>query len=1220
MKKINKITAVFTAIFIIIANVAFFDIFAAEDPNIKVTASLKGDVLPGKTFKIEVKVKNIAEPGVPLEISVKQSDNSKDKIFILTSEPEIQTAVKNEEKIFSFEYYVSAEAASTSAADIAFSISYEAGGLTGMKTERIGIRVNEPAAPPATEPPTNPPAVIPSAPGGITIESVSVNANVSEKETFYASVTVKNGNSYKVNSITVSTDTSNSGIGLESYNKFTENIEANSTAVYNFIYKAQGAGQTQIKFTVKSGETEITSDIKTITVRANAAAEQPKPHFEIFSALHPQRVETGGTMKLSIRFAAVGTMANQVSVKIEPPEGFEPTRPAVIPIGPMAAGINYICDFEFEITDKAAAGYNEFKINISSSDIPSLTDYPVGIIVEKSGQTTDKNLPDIKIIPVNIPESVEKGDEFEIKAVIENSGAEANDVEITMSAPAGISTMSMNKLNIGTLGKGESKEILFSGIVEKSADEWYNLIELKIEYKYGENGESKTGALTQRVGFNVPGEGAKDFSIFADIPSGIKPGSDFTVSVTVKNNGKDAKNLTITAVPQLGGVENRTNGKISIPEIDSGKSVTAEIVFNVPESAAGKYCSFEITLLENGMERVKQFAGTSVAEADIPKITIESLKMPQTVNIGDIFNIELTIKNSGGAEAENIIFTLSGPNGILNRTANTVKTDSLASGKKETKTFEFIATQAAGYGYKPFNLKISYSSKSKTVNDEIEQYLGLTVNSSDLKIESVKIPNSVGVNYDFNVEIAVKNTGADTNDVTLVLNPQGGLINKTSNTVKIDSIKSGETIVKTFIFMAPEASPSGYAAIDITISHGEQTFRQYSGTFVSNPKKEDEPEKNADIPVVIINKFSYVNIETDEDTGTKNDTEAGMFKKTAIAVASPAPAPAFPDAGMEINPGAAGGQINTPAPKDINAVYGGNTFIFAIELLNTHKSVGVKDLKITISSISTQAQPGGIFNPKSGSNTFFVEYLGPDETVEKSIELIVKSDAAPDSYGLTINLSYKNENGVPANSEEIINIPVQQEMRFSIGDLPPIGDIEMGDDAYVNVQFGNLGKSLIYNAIVRAQGDGFTNQEGTYYAGNIEAGKFLAKEFMLTPFTAGFINGSFVFTYEDADGNIYQEEQPFSFNVAGGENMEGEMPFFPDNGGMMIDPGGMPVTGEEEQAESGGFWLFTEMNLLKWGIIAAGGLLIAGGIITVVIVVKKRAKKKNKDVDEEDDF
>jgi hypothetical protein len=314
------------------------------------------------------------------------------------------------------------------------------------------------------------------------------------------------------------------------------------------------------------------------------------------------------------------------------------------------------------------------------------------------------------------------------------------------------------------------------------------------------------------------------------------------------------------------------------------------------------------------------------------------------------------------------------------------------------------------------------------------------------------------------------------------------------------------------------------------------------------------------------------------------------------------------------------------AMLDSSAVFGGSSFIFTLELLNTHREIEVRDLKITITSDPRGAtQPGGIFNPRAGSNTFFVEQLGPGATWEDSLELLVRSDAVPDSYGLTITMSYRNENGESTTVSEIINIPVQQEIRFSIVDLPPISEVQLGEEVFIPVSFGNLGRSSIYNVMVNVVGDGFFNMEGTHPAGTIEAGTFKSNDFYLMTIMPGFLSGSFVFTYEDVDGNPFEEMLPFSFFVMGGDDMMGgwdERPIFPDGefmidpetGMIMIDPEtGMPImVGDLDEEDE-------EPDMLMWIIIGAGALALIVVVIVIVVAVKKRRARDEYDDDGDGD-
>ena len=1008
----------------------------------------------------------------------------------------------------------------------------------------------------------------------VVISRINIPESVQSGRSFRAEVGVKNNTSDNIGIVKVSTINTSEGIISVTTRDVVEiELGAGAEQTVSFDFNAGSVDTNTIYEIIFTIEYPGNTKSETRRILVNSPPPEPvapqNPRFERVTEVYPRTVTLGGSARIGFRFANMGGPAYGVTVTINIPEGVEAVKAAVISVGTMLPGQSYDCNFEFKITSEAPTGMQVFTITVASDSGASFT-HPMSIRFDKGEEEEETPVgnPNINIVSTDIAESVKKGEQFEIKAVLENSGADSGRIDVTLVLPPnGIANLFLNPIQIDSLKQNSRTEISFVLRANKSAEEDYNQFEIKLEYEITKDDKTEKIQKKQQVGLIVlPDEEeeiVQDFSIEIKIPENVKANEDFAVSVSVKNNGADEKNLYLK-IEAPGGVVNKSANNFYMPELKSGETAEYEAIFSASEEISGKYSLFYISLYTRqpgGADVVitDRYAGTTVltpdAEQTNSKMAIESINAPQNVNIGETFDVEVTIENTGSEQADDITITLGMPTGILNQTAATVKFDSLESGGKATTAFTFIVTQNVDYGYNPFNVEMSYSSASNESGDNINRYFGVTVSSSDLRIESVTIPNSVGINADFEMAVAVKNTGADTTNVILTLSPQGGLIHKSSNTVKIDHIKTDETIVLTFVFMAPESAPDGYAAINIALSHGEDQITQYSGTIVRNPPKKEEekpPEEDEkfDIPVVIISKFSYENA----------------------------------------------------------AVYGGQTFEFSLELLNTNKTVAVKDLKITFS------QEHGIFNPKSGSNTFFVEWLSPGQTAEISIPLLVKSDADPDSYGLTVSLSYKSEKGETASSSEIINIPVQQEMRFSIGDLPPINDIELGDEAYVNVQFGNLGKSWIYNVVVRVQGDGFTNMEGTYYAGNIEKGKFMSKEFVLTPYNPGYLNGSFVFTYEDAEENSYEEECPFYFMVIGDEM--GDTFFWDGKDDIQFGPDGMPITDDEgDDEKAGGFWLFTEMNLLKWAIIIGGGVLVIAIIVVVIVIIRR---KKLKDEDDDD--
>jgi hypothetical protein len=1012
------------------------------------------------------------------------------------------------------------------------------------------------------------------------------------------------------------------------------------------------------------------------------------PRFEIMSEISPRSAEVGDNVRLSLRFATLGGATTGVRISISPQDGAAvPLTTTTRTVGTMTSGQSSYASFDFNISDKAEAGLYNFTVTISGDSMPPLT-HIIGIMLTKPDvpEVIIPN-PDISIISASIPPDIKQGEKFEVRAVVRNTGsAAAGNADVKINYPAGVLPLSPETVRLASLGANESREIVFEAIVQENTMPQYYAISLSAEYNIALKGDAtekitriyNTGILVLSKDKTEPDPDEKitrDFALSARLPESVNHGENFTVSITVTNTGThDEKNILLRVSPQLSGVENRTANNIIIPELKPGASVTREVVFNAQEAAAGRYCSFELSVSAAGTSDFRQFAGTMIAplpqtekEKDA-RIIIDAVSVPQSVGIGDIFKAEIIIANTGEGDAENIIVSVNMPSGILNRTANTVRIDSIRSGATAAAVFEFIVTQNASYGYAAFSTEASHGA------DKTGQFFGTVVNSSDLKIEYARLPNSVGINSDFTVEVAIINTGAaDTGIVELMLSPSGGgLINKTSNRVSINGIKPGETVVRAFTFMATQSAINGFNPIDISVTHGSETIRQFSGLNVVNPPPAGSGEPNREIPVVIIKAFSFTNIEDDAQPGGgdnfNNNNNNGWLDEPSQVIPVPRPrglsaddAPGASDftdlserresviterdiiSVMPVMPGVDsddfgdfwgdhgdgyfggdygfgdgggfgdgfGDGYSQPPGLDPGAVYGGRGFIFDVELLNTHRTAPIRDLKVTIS------QSAGIFNPRAGANTFFVEYLGPGQTTHISIPLLVKSDAIPDSYPITVTISYRNEHGDPATSTELINIPVRQELRFHIGDLDPINNynpVEVNDVAFVTVRFGNRGNSLIRNVDVRLQGDGMSSWNGmTHYAGNIPAGQMMSHEFEISPWMAGFLDGMFVFSYEDSDGNRFFENLPFSFLAIGDEEDpwgDGSHDPWGDEGRDVMGPGG------EEDGESGGFWLFSDMNFIKWSIIIGGSLLITGGAAAVIIAaVRKRSGNKDDDDD-----
>ncbi len=284
------------------------------------------------------------------------------------------------------------------------------------------------------------------------------------------------------------------------------------------------------------------------------------------------------------------------------------------------------------------------------------------------------------------------------------------------------------------------------------------------------------------------------------------------------------------------------------------------------------------------------------------------------------------------------------------------------------------------------------------------------------------------------------------------------------------------------------------------------------------------------------------------------------------------------------------------------AVQGGKEFELTMNFKNTSRTQSIENAVIKVSAVTNDTGAGGAFTPANSSSTFYVESLGPGQTIQEKITLLPKADAEPNSYSMQVSFDYVyGKTHQAANDSVTFSIPITQEDRFTISSADLYGPIYMGDSGYLSINYVNKGKSTVYNLSVELQGN-FTSVDGTtMYIGNVNSGTGDSYDATLTPNEPGMLEGTAVFTYEDASGNQKTVEQPFSCEVI--ENTYVDPGFDPG-----MDPGMIP---EEEQ----GFPV--------WGIvlIAAAGAGLAA-VIVAVVLKKRRAKRRRllEEMDDEDDF
>lgn len=346
----------------------------------------------------------------------------------------------------------------------------------------------------------------------------------------------------------------------------------------------------------------------------------------------------------------------------------------------------------------------------------------------------------------------------------------------------------------------------------------------------------------------------------------------------------------------------------------------------------------------------------------------------------------------------------------------------------------------------------------------------------------------------------------------------------------IQAIKGFEVVPLTFYLMASEDIATGYYPIELEISYKDKGDA-------------DEPTKKT--------LTVYVDVEGSPD---KEDEDDKISVPRVILD------------NYVLNP---------------STVNMGENFTFSFTIKNTSTERTVKNLQVSLTSSE------GTVMPASGSNSFYVAELGPEQSTTLNLQMTTKYDVEKTTYPLTLNFNYEDAKANPYTSDVNLTIPVFLPTKLTLQNqnYPESGMVNQGN--YLSFEYINKGKGTIYNLTVSVEGNIQTDIGSSSYIGNVDSGYSDSMEIMVTPLEAGVQNCKLILTYEDAAGNQLRTEEPFVMAV------EEELP--------MEDPGMMDPGMVEMPPEEGG--------LPGW-LLPLGGVIVLVAAATAFVVVRKKQKAK----------
>lgn len=465
--------------------------------------------------------------------------------------------------------------------------------------------------------------------------------------------------------------------------------------------------------------------------------------------------------------------------------------------------------------------------------------------------------------------------------------------------------------------------------------------------------------------------------------------------------------------------------------------------------------------------------------------------------------------------------------------------------------FEYYVKSDVKAGNYPFNVIYEYdNSQGQRIVRQEAYNLFVSPDDSEksggiLKYSGFSYPNSVGQDQSFQVSFQISNPGEkDVKDVSVKMADNPVFLPKTASVVKYDEIKPGQSqrFVVTLVGTGDGLKDRNYP-ISFEISYKTSKAKdaqasldtQVIGVYLDAKDSEDDKNKEKNLPKIILDSYK---IE-----------------------------PTIVQAGQEF---------------DLDMVF-----------RNTNQSKEIYNVKAFLTfdvATGKETVNQNVFSPVNSSNTFYIDRIGANGTVNKHLKMYVVPDAEPKTYTVTVNFEYEDKDGKQISSKELVGIPVMQITKVETSDLSLPTSVMQNQEIPANFNLFNTGKAKAYNVIINAEGN-FKADPNNQYIGNFDAGQNNSYEGYISFSEPGEQRGKFVISYDDQSGQTYTIEKEFTILVEEPMSMEP----FPGDEGMMPD-------GMGEDMGQGG--------QIPWLLIIGGILLVLviGGII--LGIMRKRKHKK----------
>ena len=203
----------------------------------------------------------------------------------------------------------------------------------------------------------------------------------------------------------------------------------------------------------------------------------------------------------------------------------------------------------------------------------------------------------------------------------------------------------------------------------------------------------------------------------------------------------------------------------------------------------------------------------------------------------------------------------------------------------------------------------------------------------------------------------------------------------------------------------------------------------------------------------------------------------------------------------------------------------GESTALSVTVRNTSSTQQVKNIKLSFTAESGEIWP-------EGTGATYCSRIGAGGSYTWTFAVAVLPTAQSRPHPATITMEYEDTRGQAYSASDRIVLQVRQPVRLEYEEpsLPP--RVTQGDTVPFTMTLMNLGKSTVYNALLKFEIPGLAGG-GSVLVGTIPPGESLAgtTNFRVDAEALGEVTGTLTLSYEDDYGERYEKEIPLSTTI-----------------------------------------------------------------------------------------